>query len=106
MVVGLKDEKGSLHAISCDLREEGQILSMFEEIKGLHGGVDVCVNCAGLGKIASLIDGETEKWREVLEVSLFMAIKICKFCNFLTDYCAVCSVKFLDTFIFINFQRS
>ena len=68
MTVSLKREKGSLHAIPCDLREEGQILSMFEKIKGLHGGVDVCFNAAGLGKIASLINGETEKWREVLDV--------------------------------------
>ena len=71
MAACLKEEKGSLVAMSCDLREEEQILSMFEEIKSSHGGVDMCVNCAGLGKIASLIDGQTDKWREVLEVSTF-----------------------------------
>ena len=42
---------------------------MFGEIKKKYGGVDVCINNAGLGVDASLTGGETAKWKEMLDVS-------------------------------------
>ena len=69
LVKSLEGETGSLLPLECDLRQEEQILAMFTQIRQVYGGVDVCVNCAGLGKIATLLDGETDKWREILDVS-------------------------------------
>ncbi|WAR23831.1 DHR11-like protein, partial [Mya arenaria] len=40
----LKDAKGSLTAIKCDVSKEEDVLAMFEQIKKEYGGVDVCVN--------------------------------------------------------------
>lgn len=43
------------------------------------GGVDVCVNNAGLAHDAPLFSGETESWREMLEVRLklrFLLVKL------------------------------
>jgi len=63
-------------AIQCDLRNEDQILQMFEEIKKVWGGVDVLVNNAGLGHDAPLTTGNTEHWRDMLEVNI-LALCIC-----------------------------
>lgn len=60
----------------CDVREETQILYMFEDIDRKYGGVHVLINNAGLGHKTSLIDGETSYWREMLEVNV-LALSIC-----------------------------
>lgn len=62
--------------IQTDLRDEAQILAMFEKIRTTWGGVDVLVNNAGLGHKASLLDGSTEHFREMLEVNV-LALCIC-----------------------------
>jgi len=59
-----------------DLRDEAQILTMFESLRADWGGVDVIVNNAGLGHKAPLVDGETEHWREMLDVNV-LALCIC-----------------------------
>ena len=70
----LKHNKGSLTAIQCDVSKEDQILSMFEKIKTQFGGVDVCVNNAGLGHNAPLLTGSTEMWREMFDVKHYVLI--------------------------------
>ncbi|MFE4106038.1 SDR family NAD(P)-dependent oxidoreductase [Almyronema epifaneia] len=59
-----------------DLRSESAILSLFEAIRQRWGGVDVLINNAGLGHRASLIEGRTDAWREMLEVNV-LALCIC-----------------------------
>lgn len=66
----LKGAKGSLTAIQCDVSKDDQILAMFGKIKKEFGGVDVCVNNAGLSHDAPLLTGSTEQWRHMLDVSL------------------------------------
>ena len=64
------DVAGSVYAIKCDVSKEDQVLAMFTEIKDKFGGVDVCINNAGLSHIASLLEGDTESWRHMLDVSI------------------------------------
>lgn len=59
-----------------DLRQEDQILQLFAAIRQTWGGVDVLVNNAGLGYRQPLISGETEAWREMLDVNV-LALCIC-----------------------------
>ena len=47
--------KGKLHPLKCDVTKEDEIVAVFDWIKKNLGGVDVCVNNAGLGDIASLL---------------------------------------------------
>jgi 17beta-estradiol 17-dehydrogenase / 3beta-hydroxysteroid 3-dehydrogenase len=54
----------------CDVRDETQILRVFEAVRCDLGGVDVLVNNAGLGRAAPLTSGATEHWREMLEVNV------------------------------------
>ncbi|MCB9640120.1 MAG: SDR family NAD(P)-dependent oxidoreductase [Myxococcales bacterium] len=62
--------------IAADLRKEEDILSMFETIRKHWGGVDVLVNNAGLGRSTSLVNGDSEFWREMLELNV-LALAIC-----------------------------
>jgi NADP-dependent 3-hydroxy acid dehydrogenase YdfG len=68
----LKTEKGQLIPIKCDLTREDEILAMFERIQSELGGVDVCINNAGLSHCAPLLSGSTADWRNMLDVSGFV----------------------------------
>lgn len=72
----LKDQKGAFHAVQCDVSREDQVVAMFNKIKEDHGGVDVCVNNAGLAFDAPLLTGETEQWRAMLEINV-LGVSMC-----------------------------
>ncbi|XP_070826804.1 dehydrogenase/reductase SDR family member 11-like [Chaetodon trifascialis] len=67
---------GVLVPFKCDLSNEEEILSMFAAIKAQHGGVDVCINNAGLAHPESLLSGKTSGWRNMLDVNV-LALCIC-----------------------------
>ena len=62
--------------LPCDLRDEAAIRGAFAAVAARWGGVDVLINNAGLGHKQSLVDGETEAWREMLEVNV-LALTVC-----------------------------
>jgi len=64
------NQDASIKPIQCDMRNESEILSMFEQIKNEWGGVDICINNAGLLNDAPLLSGDTDKWREMLDVNV------------------------------------
>ncbi len=72
----LEGAEGELWPITADLRDEAQILSMFATTRERFGGVDVLINNAGLGYLAPLTSGATERWREMLELNV-LALCIC-----------------------------
>jgi NADP-dependent 3-hydroxy acid dehydrogenase YdfG len=63
-------------AMTADLRREEQILALFDAVRGRWGGVDALVNNAGVGYRSPLTSGDSEKWREMLEVNV-LALCIC-----------------------------
>jgi NADP-dependent 3-hydroxy acid dehydrogenase YdfG len=67
---------GSVLALPADLRDEAQILDMFAAIRREWGGVDVLVNNAAIGHRVSLLDGDSDRWREMLELNV-LALCIC-----------------------------
>jgi len=67
---------GFLTPIACDLRDEAAIHSMFKQIRALHGGVDLLINNAGMGRRAPLIGGDPAAWREMFDVNV-LALCLC-----------------------------
>lgn len=57
-----------LMPMKCDVAKEDEVKSMFAIAKARFGGVDVCVNNAGLAHDAPLLSGSTDDWRSMLEV--------------------------------------
>lgn len=41
---------------------------MFAAIKAQHGGVDVCINNAGLAHPETLLNGKTSGWKNMMDV--------------------------------------
>ena len=64
----LSSETGKLVARRCDVRQEQEVKEVFQFARTQFGGVDVCVNNAGLAHNAPMLSGKTEDWREILEV--------------------------------------
>ena len=61
-------------AVKCDVSKEDEVKAMFAAAKAEFGGVDVCVNNAGLAHDAPLLSGSTEDWRSMLEVRNFVVV--------------------------------
>ena len=63
-------------ALAVDLRDTHQIQNLFAKVRKQWGGVDVLVNCAGLGHQSPLVSGDVEQWREMLDVNI-LALCVC-----------------------------
>ncbi|CAL4205902.1 unnamed protein product, partial [Meganyctiphanes norvegica] len=66
----LVGRKGSMIAIHCDITKDEDVLALFESIKNKFGGVDVCINSASLDTFTTLLDGNPNKWRNMLNVNV------------------------------------
>ncbi|MGM0559281.1 MAG: SDR family NAD(P)-dependent oxidoreductase [Myxococcota bacterium] len=67
---------GEALPIVCDLRDEAQIDTMFQQAEDELGHIDVLVNNAGMGRNTPLIGGDPEKWRAMWEVNVH-ALTVC-----------------------------
>ncbi|RXG57128.1 Dehydrogenase/reductase SDR family member 11 [Armadillidium vulgare] len=72
----LKDAKGSLLPVKCDLTKEEDIRNLFDKINKEFGGVDICINNAGLGNGNKIIDSTVEEMREMTDVNI-IALCLC-----------------------------
>ncbi|TPQ18661.1 SDR family oxidoreductase [Streptomyces sporangiiformans] len=60
----------SVDSLPCDVTDEAQVRALFDAAGGLHGGLDIVVNNAGLGGTSPLVDMTDEQWSKVLDVTL------------------------------------
>ena len=65
----VKNPKGLIIAVQCDLRKESDIMAVIKVCKE-NGGIDVCINNAGLLNPSPLLSGSTEQWREMMDVCI------------------------------------
>ena len=76
LATDLTRQGATVAVYQADLRQEMDILRVFEAIRESWGGVDVLINNAGMGHKESLMGGSTEAWREMLEVNV-LALCVC-----------------------------
>ncbi|KAL7634972.1 UNVERIFIED_CONTAM: hypothetical protein RMT77_013957 [Armadillidium vulgare] len=73
----LKNEKGTFLPVECDVTKDEDIYALFDKIKETFGGVDVCVNNAGMvGCGLDLLNGKPEEWRQISNVNV-IALCLC-----------------------------
>ncbi|XP_045613500.1 dehydrogenase/reductase SDR family member 11 [Procambarus clarkii] len=66
----LANKPGSFTPVKCDISKDDDVLNLFATIKQKFGGVDVCINNAGMTHGHSLLEGTTEEWREMLDINV------------------------------------
>jgi len=61
---------------TADLAEEDQLVAAVNHAKGAMGGLDILINSAGIARQASLIDGKTSDWTDMLQVNVLALAQI------------------------------
>lgn len=72
----LKESKGKFHYKAVDLKKEDEIFGAFNWIDETLGGIYLLVNNAGLFHYTSLLDGNTEEWRDIMDVQV-LGVNVC-----------------------------
>ena len=63
-------------AVKCDVSQEEEVKVAFKKARAEFGGVDVCVNNAGLAHNAPLLSGATSDWKSMLDVRKYGKLTI------------------------------
>jgi len=66
----LQNKSGKLYALKADVSNEQEVIQAFKWIKENLGPVHILVNNAGIGRETNLVDGETQKWREIFDTNV------------------------------------
>ena len=53
---------GRVHALACDVRDEAQVVALYDGALARFGRIDVAVHNAGLGGTVPLVDMTDEQW--------------------------------------------
>jgi NAD(P)-dependent dehydrogenase (short-subunit alcohol dehydrogenase family) len=79
MLAAVAEELGDAVATEVvDVTSEADVERLVARALGTFGGIDLAVNCAGLGSFAPIIDHPLEEWRTVIDVCLtgvFLSVK-------------------------------
>ncbi len=59
-----------VHALACDVRDELQVVALYEGAAARFGRIDVAVHNAGLGGTVPLVEMTDEQWSTVLDITL------------------------------------
>lgn len=76
--VRIQDAGGIATAVVTDLRDPAHVRSLVENAVALTGRLDIMVNNAGLAHLESVVNGEPERWREMLEINILALVTGCQ----------------------------
>ena len=74
----IEKEGGSARITTFDLRDPGRVRALIDDAVRETGRLDIMVNNAGLSHPASIVDGEPEQWREMLETNVLGLLVGCQ----------------------------
>lgn len=66
----LSSEGHEFHALNCDVADEGNVSAAASEVRRIMGGVDIVVNCAGIGGDKPFAEISIGDWDRMLNVHL------------------------------------
>lgn len=74
----IEDAGGSASVFAADLREFGRVQALVDEAVAVTGQLDIMVNNAGLEFPASILEGNPEDWRTMLETNVLALLVGCQ----------------------------
>ncbi|MAJ62062.1 MAG: hypothetical protein CBC48_20295 [bacterium TMED88] len=74
----IEEAGGRAHVVLSDIREVSAVRKLVDAAMQKTGRLDIMVNNAGIEHPASIIDGEPEEWREMLETNVLALIVGCQ----------------------------
>ncbi|MDA0631746.1 MAG: SDR family NAD(P)-dependent oxidoreductase [Proteobacteria bacterium] len=74
----LDDKDGRMFALTCDVRDEAQVVETIKRCVDHFGGLDVLVNMAGTLRFDMAVDLKLEDWANVLAINLTGTMLMCK----------------------------
>lgn len=72
----LSAEKGKVYPFKCDLTNQEEILTTFKKITTEVGPIHILINNAGMVLATTIIDGDIQKWKSIIDTNL-LAATIC-----------------------------
>ncbi|NHA66450.1 SDR family NAD(P)-dependent oxidoreductase [Phycicoccus flavus] len=66
--------------VTCDVTDEESVVRGVETAVVAYGGVDVVVNCAGVGAAGTVADNADDEWRRVWEVNVLGTARVTRTC--------------------------
>ena len=77
-VARIAEAGGKAEAVSIDVRDSDALRSVIERAASDAGRLDIMVNNAGLGHPGAILDGDLQKWREMLDVNVVALLVGCQ----------------------------
>ncbi|QIS11222.1 SDR family NAD(P)-dependent oxidoreductase [Nocardia arthritidis] len=65
-------------AVRCDVTDDADVRAAVLTVAETYGGIDIVVNCAGIGAQGTIADHTDDEWRNVFEVNVFGTVRICR----------------------------
>ena len=69
---------GKVLGIVCDVRDAGSAQRALETVVARFGGIDVVINCAGVGVGAPVAQMSNDEWARIIDTNLTGVFNICK----------------------------
>lgn len=66
----LRGKPGELHAFKADITNEEEVVAVFKNIANTLGPIHILINSAGLAQSTTLVGGDAEKWKKVLDTNV------------------------------------
>jgi 3-hydroxy acid dehydrogenase/malonic semialdehyde reductase len=70
---------GQALAITADVRDEDAVKAMVQATVDRFGGIDILIPNAGLGYRASIVDGDTQRWKTMLDTNVYGVLLTLKY---------------------------
>ncbi len=67
---------GTFVPVQCDVSKEAEVIEMLKIAKERFGGIDICINNAGIDITATLLDGNVDEWRKIIDINI-IGLSIC-----------------------------
>ncbi|KAJ3660769.1 hypothetical protein Zmor_005201 [Zophobas morio] len=70
LIKKFENKPESLHSYAVDVTQDEEVVKFYQEITQSLGAVHILVNCAGVIRQDTLVDGKTENWKIILDTNV------------------------------------